>query len=578
MNPTPAIDLLRSAELPAAWARRPDFVLLSAGCDGGEMLSAVQSAWHADPLRCQRLHLVLLLPEAGRLPAAEGWVDAPGLQRLQLEDGGLTVDVLRGRPLRDGLRALRLRADALLLDGEWDGHLLRRLAQLAAPQATLAAPAQPGLAPGLMAAGFELLGSTAAPLVQARYAPRFQPRGDAVPPRPAAAGEAVLVLGAGLAGAACARALARAGLRVTVLERHDQPAQQASGNPGGLFHGIVHPQDGMHARFSRAAALHTARMAGPWIGQGQVPGRIDGLLRLRADGPGAAAMQAQADALGLPAGYVQALDAAGAAQASGLPLQVPAWFYPGGGWLDPRALVRQMLAQPGITLRTGAAVARIRSDGTDGWQACDAQGRVLGQARHLVLCNAGDTLALLADLGADWPMAQQRGQLTVIPADTPGLRRPLRPVAGGGYVLGLPDGSVLCGATAQAGDTDAALRPADEAANLLRYAAITGAPLRAPTQPLPGRTAFRLLAADRLPVVGPVPQPGALHDQPRRVPRLPGLHVCTALGSRGITWAPLLGEVLAAWVTGLPAPLEADLLDAIDPARFAARQARRRGG
>jgi tRNA 5-methylaminomethyl-2-thiouridine biosynthesis bifunctional protein len=65
-------------------------------------------------------------------------------------------------------------------------------------------------------------------------------------------------------------------------------------------------------------------------------------------------------------------------------------------------------------------------------------------------------------------------------------------------------------------------------------------------------------------------------DQPRLIPRWPGLFVYTALGSRGITWSALGGQVLAAWVTGSPSPIEASLLDAIDPARFAARRARAR--
>jgi tRNA 5-methylaminomethyl-2-thiouridine biosynthesis bifunctional protein len=64
-------------------------------------------------------------------------------------------------------------------------------------------------------------------------------------------------------------------------------------------------------------------------------------------------------------------------------------------------------------------------------------------------------------------------------------------------------------------------------------------------------------------------------DQPRWVPRQPGLFVFTALGSRGITQAALGGEVLAAWLAGDPLPAPASLLDALDPARFIARAARR---
>jgi tRNA 5-methylaminomethyl-2-thiouridine biosynthesis bifunctional protein len=60
-------------------------------------------------------------------------------------------------------------------------------------------------------------------------------------------------------------------------------------------------------------------------------------------------------------------------------------------------------------------------------------------------------------------------------------------------------------------------------------------------------------------------------DQVRLLPRLPGLALCLGLGSRGIGWAALLGRVVAARLEGAPVPLEADLLDALDPARFRVR-------
>jgi tRNA 5-methylaminomethyl-2-thiouridine biosynthesis bifunctional protein len=52
------------------------------------------------------------------------------------------------------------------------------------------------------------------------------------------------------------------------------------------------------------------------------------------------------------------------------------------------------------------------------------------------------------------------------------------------------------------------------------------------------------------------------------------LYVATALGSRGITWAPLVGEVIASWITGQPPPLPTALLEALDPRRFRVKRAR----
>jgi tRNA 5-methylaminomethyl-2-thiouridine biosynthesis bifunctional protein len=92
---------------------------------------------------------------------------------------------------------------------------------------------------------------------------------------------------------------------------------------------------------------------------------------------------------------------------------------------------------------------------------------------------------------------------------------------------------------------------------------------------------WRLGLDDRLPVVGPVPLreeslSGTVRlEQPRHVPRVGGLYVLAGLGSRGITWAPLVGEVLAASIVGGPIPAAGTALDAIDPGRFIARSRRR---
>ncbi|MBN8509983.1 MAG: hypothetical protein J0L57_15395, partial [Burkholderiales bacterium] len=74
-------------------------------------------------------------------------------------------------------------------------------------------------------------------------------------------------------------------------------------------------------------------------------------------------------------------------------------------------------------------------------------------------------------------------------------------------------------------------------------------------------------ACDHLPAETP------LH----RLPRTPGLYLWCGLASRGITWAALGAQLLAARLARTPWPVERALADAVDPARFALRR-RRRGG
>src|SRR5690606_19556758 len=99
-------------------------------------------------------------------------------------------------------------------------------------------------------------------------------------PEPPGARRHAIVIGAGLAGCAAAWALTREGWRVTLMDRHAASAGEASGNPGGLFHSIVHGSDGVHARAHRTAALHTFGVLAPWVAAGKVQGQCEGLLRL----------------------------------------------------------------------------------------------------------------------------------------------------------------------------------------------------------------------------------------------------------------------------------------------------------
>ncbi|MDP4300229.1 FAD-dependent 5-carboxymethylaminomethyl-2-thiouridine(34) oxidoreductase MnmC [Leptothrix discophora] len=615
--------------LPGRWAGQARHVVLDTGFGLGHRFLATWDAWRRDPQRCDRLVYVALdrhpptaqdlasglrdspWPErVAQLVAA--WPPAsPDLQGIDVEAGRVQL-LLAWGDLAEVLDGLHLRFDTLYLDGSAaaclpavrDADICRRIARLAAPGAHLATRSvDPGLRDELARQGFETtqrpgIGDQAEITVGC-HRPRFQPpvpRGWHTPT--AAPGRDALVIGAGLAGAAAAWGLARAGWCPTVLDRHAQPAQEASGNAGGLVHAIFNAPDSLHARWFRAAALATAQAAGPALARGELAGSLEGFLRLEPRLADDRARQ-QRDAVGLPPALVDWSDARQAAALSGLPLASGAWLFEhAAGWLDPAGWTRWMLAQAGVDAATSTRwigarqVERLVPPTSDdeGWTALGADGAVIARAPVVVLANALDATRLLP-AGALRPrLSSVRGQVTRLPADLPGLRRPTLPLSGQGYGLTLPGGEVLVGATTQheaPDDAGRTLRLDDQRHNLCRAAALGIVPpgLDGDADPdaplLPGRAGWRAVTPDRLPLVGPVVDgierarllaAGRTRlDGPRHQPRLVGpahgLYLCTGLGSRGITSALLAGRVLAAWVGGEPMPVEAALRDALDPAR-----------
>lgn len=623
--------------LPGRWAGRTRFVVLETGFGLGNNFLATWAAWRDDAQRCERLVFLSIEKHpltqqdlqrahaASPEPAlAQRLVDAwpplvPSLHTLDFEQGRVRLMLAFG-DAKDWLPELVAQVDAFYLDGFapaknpdlWTVDLLRQLGRLAAPGATAATwSVARTTRDGLAAAGFVIERRPGMNGKWATLRARFEPRHQAPTPpgrRPVAPeARQVLIIGAGLAGAACARALALQGLHCTVLEAGRTAASQASGNAGGLFHATLHADDGPHARFNRVSALMTERLLRAL--SPQLPWLQWGLLRVERDPDALATMHALLARTGLPSALVQVLDAESASALAGHTLDRPAWYFPGGGAVSPPALTQAWLAQADATLCTDRRVARLHRTEAGRWQALDADDQPIVEADAVVLAAGTANAALAAPWvdGLAWPWVAQRGQLSRL--DRSDAPSPLHmPVAGVGYALTLPDGDWCFGASADAHDLDPTLRATDHAQNLARLqqllpdlrlgrsasdaatapsngrapsltAGCTAADTGRATQALPpvaGRVGWRSLMPDRLPVVGPLPAAAPAHraEQPRFWERQPGLLICGGLASRGLTWAALCGELVAAQLTGAPWPIETSLADAMDPARFGAKARR----
>jgi tRNA 5-methylaminomethyl-2-thiouridine biosynthesis bifunctional protein len=604
--------------LPGRWQDRRVFTVLETGFGMGINFLMTWAAWRADPSRCERLHFVSIEkhpftvadlrkamaatisnPQIAGL--AESLVNAwpmlvPGTHRLEFEDGRVVLTLVFG-DAQDCLPALRLRADAFYLDGFapaknpelWTPAIFKALARLAGEGATFSTYSSAGeIKRALTQCGFEYrkvdgFGWKRAMLV-GHFAPRWRVR-RYEPPEPLALDERhAVVIGAGLAGCAVIERLAARGWRVTSLERHASVAQDASGNPAGVFHPMISRDDSVASRVTRAGFLYALRRWAELERLGHAPLRGGrGLLQIAADDEEARSISEAIAAFGYPSDYVTPVSSNEALRLAGMPLAQGGWFFPHGGWIDPASLCAAQCAAAGDLLerRFGVEVARIERSGAQ-WTVFDTAGEAVARAPVVIVAGAHDAARIAGLQHA--PTRSIRGQLTLLPSGTvPSL---LMPVMGEGYAVPLADGVTLTGATYELDDPDTSLRAAGHLENLERVAqmlpAFADAANPAHAAALTGRVAFRCVTSDRMPMIGQLADEALASCDAQRLrgawpldlPRTDGLYGAFAYGSRGLVWAALGAELIASQLEGEPWPLERDLAEDIDPARFLLRALR----
>jgi tRNA 5-methylaminomethyl-2-thiouridine biosynthesis bifunctional protein len=186
-----------------------------------------------------------------------------------------------------------------------------------------------------------------------------------------------------------------------------------------------------------------------------------------------------------------------------------------------------------------------------------------------VLINAAgsDGPALAGGAAGALPLERIRGQISYLPTDA----LPVLPlvVCRDAYITPPSFGVVSLGASYDSG-SDTGLRAASQQDNVGKVADMLSLPGLGQGAPLAGRVGFRSVAPDRLPLVGALPAPAGKTriERLRDLPRQPGLYGLLGYASRGLTWAPLAAELLAATLENEPLPLELALVQAIDPGRF----------
>ncbi|RUR39361.1 bifunctional tRNA (5-methylaminomethyl-2-thiouridine)(34)-methyltransferase MnmD/FAD-dependent 5-carboxymethylaminomethyl-2-thiouridine(34) oxidoreductase MnmC [Vreelandella populi] len=601
----------RLPERFAAWENTRAFVIGETGFGTGLNMLCAWACFEQHAPAGARLHLLSTekypLDRASIERALRAWPSlagysqvlcaqwpAPvsGVHRLHLSDR-VTLDLHYG-DTTERLALLDGQVDAWFLDGfapsknpqMWQPELFEAMAARSRPGATFATFTCAGIVKrGLKAAGFAwkkvpgcgrkreiLAGMIETPPDDTRRAstPWF------TPPAPLPT-QHVAVIGAGIAGCCMAAALAKRGIKVSVIER-DAPGAGASGNRQGALYVKLAAETNLQSRFYLSGLLYSQR----WLSQ--QPAELwqsCGVVQLATSAKEAKRQQRFSEQHALPESVVAPLTC-GLSETAGVAIDAEhGLFYPQAGWVRPKALCKHLLGKPNITLEQGNVTRLDRENSA--WQLQLEDGRTI-KADQVVIASAhyANEFAQTANL----PLQQVRGQVSEMTLpDT--IEGPKRVVCAGGYVSPAIEGVLTFGASFVPNNANTDVTAEDHQRNVdeLRQtlpalvAAFEEAGTPLTPQTLEGRAAVRAASPDKTPYAGPVPNTPAwqsayalLSKDASKVPDIPGVHylglwISTAHGSRGLSSAPLCAELIASRLCDDPMPLEAPLVDHLHPGR-----------
>ncbi len=388
------------------------------------------------------------------------------------------------------------------------------------------------------------------------------------------------IIGAGLSGLAMALALCKRGWHVTVIDRHAAVAQEASGNPAGLLMPRLTRDETLDARFYINAFIYAIQYLDRlqaeskdrfWFKTGNV---LTG---------SAAKLKALSESHRYPEAFIRYLDNDEAREFAGADLDHDALLFVDAGWVDVRRLCDRLAdaCKSSLEIRQAdVSDVRIRNGL---WQLTGPDSETLATSDCVVVAN-GDSANRFSAL--EWlPVNAVRGQLTLA-AQTQTSRNIRCGISADRYITPAFEGVHVIGASYDAENASTELSVVDQLENISGINRLIPGCVD-PTSELAGRVAFRAVSKDRVPVVGCVPDEAAFKQQYAGLHHgrrsklyppgiyLPGLYVSAAHGSRGLCSCFISAEIIAAMIAAEPAPVEKDLLDFLNPARFIIRTLKR---
>ncbi|MFD2180207.1 bifunctional tRNA (5-methylaminomethyl-2-thiouridine)(34)-methyltransferase MnmD/FAD-dependent 5-carboxymethylaminomethyl-2-thiouridine(34) oxidoreductase MnmC [Veronia pacifica] len=524
-----------------------------------------------------------------------------GCHRLVLADGMITLDLWFG-DIKDALPQVWTSSDGIIdcwfLDGfapsknpeMWSSSLFEGMARLAKRECTVATFTAAGFVRrGLIDAGFTMKKAKGFGTKRDMLVGEMQTRINVKTQdpwyhrQPASHSDDIAIIGGGIASAALALSLVKRGKTVHLYCSDNEAGQGASGNRQGAVYPLLNGSNDALSRFFAPAFLFARQFIDQAAEKAEFQHDWCGVTQLGWDQKSAEKLQKMLKG-DFPTALLTELSHEQVLETTGLETGHAGVSYPLGGWLYPQQLTQQLLRLAGEKGQLHChynknILSLVREN--DGWNL-ETENKTYFH-RTVVVAN-GHRFSQYPQT-QPIPAYSVRGQVSHI--DTTASLSKLKTVlCYDGYLTPVnPHTGTHCiGATYSRNDEDMSFNDSDQVDNRERLINCINAdwPNEIDTDHGAGRVGIRCASRDHLPFVGDVCDFEAVcaqyqnlrdtREDAEPVPVYSGLYSLLALGSRGLTSAPLIGELLASQICGDPLPLPVDVLNALHPGRMWVRK------
>ncbi|WP_305857497.1 bifunctional tRNA (5-methylaminomethyl-2-thiouridine)(34)-methyltransferase MnmD/FAD-dependent 5-carboxymethylaminomethyl-2-thiouridine(34) oxidoreductase MnmC [Balneatrix alpica] len=512
------------------------------------------------PLRLADLQQALALwPELAELsaPLLQHYpCNLAGFHRLQFDQGRVTLTLMLGDAI-ESYQRLDAQVDAWFLDGfapaknpqMWQPELFQQLARLSHAHTSFSTFTAAGIVKrGLQAVGFQVEKVPGFGHKRDMLRGHFQAEMQTHTHTP----QRALIIGAGIAGASCAHALAQAGWQVEVYEQAPAPAQGASGNPQGVLYLKLPKFVNLSSQLHCQGLLYSRHLLRQHLADEQGQSWQEcGVIQLALHEKDRQRQLAALSSGIYPHEFVHAVEAEQASQLAQINLNQDGLYYPLAGWVNPPRFCQRLLQHDRIRCHYNSLISRITFHQGQ-WHLFQGQ-QLVAQAPVLVVCNASaaTTFAPCQSL----PLGSIRGQVSYAKVEQLPQPGPVKVICQEGYISPARDNHYCFGASFDRSRSEAEWIEADQQENLARLGRMLPDWYDScqTLQLQQGRASVRSTTPDHLPLVGELQ---------------PGLFLSLGHGSKGLITAPLAAEIIASQLSHAPSPVPRELSEALSPLRY----------